>query len=273
MVITDRFVYIHKPKTGGTFVTDAILNLYEGKWTIFHHAWLATAKVLRYKNRFGNLWLTADKHGGCNNIPKSQLQKTIVSTIRNPFDYYVSQYEFGWWKRKEWLRYYKTLEGFSTYEKNFPNLSFTQFMELMSLAFNPARHRDFYNPECLGRNTVEFVNDCFHEPEEVLSKLSHEYIGSAYYRADMYPVQFIFTHKLNQQLYEFLLQQGYPEESIHSIIAKKKVLPQGKGRKKEQAWEKYYTPELKVLVRKKDWMLFQLFSEFEDMEKEQVSVL
>jgi hypothetical protein len=41
------------------------------------------------------------------------------------------------------------------------------------------------------------------------------------------------------------------------------VLPQGKGRGKDQKWEKYYTPELKELVRKKDWLLFELFPEFD----------
>ncbi len=38
MVVTDKFVYIHKPKTGGTFVTDALLRLYEGKWNLWKHS-------------------------------------------------------------------------------------------------------------------------------------------------------------------------------------------------------------------------------------------
>jgi hypothetical protein len=70
MVITDKFVYIHKPKTGGTFVTDALLKLYDGKWNLLMHAKLATLKVIRYKNQFGTLIFTADKHGGCSHIPE-----------------------------------------------------------------------------------------------------------------------------------------------------------------------------------------------------------
>jgi len=29
MIFTDKFVYAHKPKTGGTFVTEALRNVYE----------------------------------------------------------------------------------------------------------------------------------------------------------------------------------------------------------------------------------------------------
>ncbi len=126
MVITDKFVYIHKPKTGGTFVTDALLKVYDGKWNLFVHAKLTLLKAVRFKNHLGELILTANKHGGCLDIPAGYREKLIVSTIRNPFDYYVSQYEFGWWKRKEWHRYYKKFDEFKKYSASFPNLSFKQ---------------------------------------------------------------------------------------------------------------------------------------------------
>lgn len=172
MVITNKFVYIHKPKTGGSFVTEALLKLYDGKWNLFVHAKLALLKVIHYKNQSGILSFTANKHGGCRDIPKEHLQKTIVSTIRNPFDYYVSQYEFGWWKRRAWHNYYKQFNGFRQYSASFPNLSFQQFMEMMPLVFNSAPHQDFYDPNALGRSTVEFINDYFFEPEKVIEKIN-----------------------------------------------------------------------------------------------------
>jgi hypothetical protein len=33
MIFTDRFVYVHEPKTGGTFVTSMLFRLYELRWT------------------------------------------------------------------------------------------------------------------------------------------------------------------------------------------------------------------------------------------------
>jgi hypothetical protein len=268
MVITDQFVYIHKPKTGGTFVTDALLKLYNGRWNSFIHAKLALLKAVRFSNHLGTLVLTADKHGGCRHIPESQLNKSLVTTIRNPFDYYVSQYEFGWWKRKEWLRYYQQFETFANYRQHFPDLSFRQFMELMTLAFNKPPHHDFNNPQALGRNTIEFIESCFYHPEIVIARMSKDYVSSGAYRSDMFPVEFLFTHRLNQELFAFLLRQGYPEEEIAFIKTKEKVLPQGKGRTIEQKWERYYTPELKDLVRKKDWFLFELFPEFKNDRQE-----
>ncbi len=99
----------------------------------------------------------------------------------------------------------------------------------------------------------------------VKPKINNKYIESGAYRTDMFPVHFIFTHRLNQQLYDFLLEQGYPKDSIEFILQKEKVLPLGKGRTQEQKWEKYYSPDLKELVRKKDWFLFALFPEFDEV--------
>jgi hypothetical protein len=147
---------------------------------------------------------------------------------------------------------------------HFPTLSFQQFMELMSLVFNNAPHNSFINADALGRSSIEFINDCFYEPGKVIEKISKEYITSETYKCDMFPVKFICTHRLNDQLHDFLLEQGYPEEKIAFIKTKEKVLPQGRGRKKDQRWEKYYSPELKDLVKKKDWLLFHLFPEFNE---------
>jgi len=263
MVVTDKFVYIHKPKTGGTFVTDALLRLYDGKWNMLQHAKLAMLKEIHFTNQFGKLSITANKHGGCLEIPAKYSGKRILSTIRNPFDYYVSQYEFGWWKRKEWLKYYQGFDYIKKQTFNFPDLSFIEFMELMPAVFNEAPHTEFHNEKALGRYTVEFIQSHFREPKKVLEKLSDEYVESSSYKKDMFSIYFIFTHKLNEQLHQYLLQQEYQPEAIEFILNKEKVLPQGKGRTKEQKWQKYYSPELHDLVRKKDWFLFKLFPEFD----------
>lgn len=263
MIITDNFVYIHKPKTGGSFVTDALLHLYEGKWNLLVHARLAAFKKVCFKNKFGTLILTANKHGGCREIPEGHRSKTILCTIRNPLDYYVSQYEFGWWRRKEWERYYRKQPGFNSRFAGFPNLSFAEFMELMPAMFNPPQHAQMQNADALGWCTVEFINSHFHHPQQALQKINSDYLEAGALEKDMFPTRFIFTHRLNRQLYAFLAEQGFPAESIDFILHKEKVLPQGKGRTSQQKWQRYYTPELEALVRKKDWLLFALFPEFE----------
>ncbi|MEO6638399.1 MAG: sulfotransferase family 2 domain-containing protein, partial [Ginsengibacter sp.] len=265
MVITDKFVYIHKPKTGGTFVTDALIKLYDGKWNLLLHAKLALLKEIHFKNRVGKLIINAPKHGGCLEIPEKYKDRSIVSTIRNPFDYYVSQYEFGWWKRNHWLKYYKNIESFNERFSSFPNISFSQFMELMCAVFNDYPHNNFHDETSLGRYTVEFVNDHFYDPKIFLKKGFKKFANNEDYKQNMFPVKFIFTHRLNQQLYEYLIDQGFLHNDVEFILKKEKVLPQGKGRTNEQKWEKYYSNDLKELVRKKDWLLFELFPEFDTM--------
>jgi len=263
MIITEKFTYIHRPKTGGSFVTDALLKLYDGKWNLFIHCKLALLKEIHFKNSLGTLTFTANKHGGCREIPQKYADRKIISTIRNPFDYYVSQYEFGWWKRKAFLKYFRRIDNFKQRFPSFPDLSFPEFMELMAAAFNDPMQRDFKNQKALGSYTFEFIRDHFYDPKKVLQKLSESYISSGEYLHDMYPVEFIFTHRLNQQLHDYLMTNGYPKDAIDFILIKEKVLPQGKGRSKEQKWQKYYSPELKKLVRKKDWIFFALFPEFD----------
>lgn len=262
MIITDRFVYIHKPKTGGTFVTNVLYQLHKVNWNIWTHLKLATFGEVGFQNHLGTLVIYKLKHGGSLDIPLKYRNRIILTNCRNPLDYYVSEYEFGWWKRKEWRKYYRKVKDFDNRFSNFPNLSFVQFMELICATYNDSSNQDFHNEFALGQYTINFIRNHFYEPTSVLPKVNREYLENCSYKKDMFPTHFILTHRLNQGLYDFLLKMEYPNDSIKFILSKEKVLPLGKGRTADQKWEKYYTPELKELVRKKDWFLFELFPEF-----------
>jgi hypothetical protein len=90
-------------------------------------------------------------------------------------------------------------------------------MELMHLAFNPRGFTDFDDPASPGRNTFEFIEMYFKSPSNSYNKISVDYAQSNLIGDDMYPVQFIFTHKLNRQLYEFLCKMDYPQDKIEFI--------------------------------------------------------
>jgi hypothetical protein len=79
----------------------------------------------------------------------------------------------------------------------------------------------------------------------------------------MFNIHFIKTSSLNEELYHFLLDMGYTSEDLKFILELGKILPEGKGRSKEQVWEQYYTPELKQMVRKKERLIFTMFPEFD----------
>lgn len=268
MVITDRFVYIHLPKTGGSFVVSALRRLH-GEEHIHFGTWNMLKRVLylpvAFKTPAGTLTFAAYKHSGCKRIPAAHRRKAILSNMRHPLDYYVSQYEFGWWKQKMYLpRYYLRVPGFHRRFPRFPDLSFPEFLELWTSALNHRSHTNFSDPNEVGYYTNIFVDCFFKDPQEVLASWSTDYVRSEAYLHDLLPVEFIHTHDLNRQLRNYLERQGYSAEQTNFILEKDPVLPGGKGRSKDQHWQKYYTEELKALILSKDRLLFDLFPQYRE---------
>ncbi len=88
VVVTDDFVYIHIPKTGGTFVETALRAVVQRRG----------APYLDTSTAVGRAELGAGKHGSVVDVPAKHRDKPIVTTVRNPYDHLVSHYEFGWWR-------------------------------------------------------------------------------------------------------------------------------------------------------------------------------
>ena len=79
----------------------------------------------------------------------------------------------------------------------------------------------------------------------------------------MFGVPFVKTNHLNQELYDFLLSMGYHAHDLDFLPRLDRILPMGRGRRDEQNWESYYTPDLKAFIREKDCSLFDMFSGFD----------
>lgn len=266
MIFTDRFVYVHKPKTGGTFVTSVLFRLYGLRWTRWTHLRNALfGEVRRRHPRYGTLAHNSNKHGGCNEIPRHQRGKKILATVRNPFDLYVSQYEFGWWRRAEFLSFYEALPDFRSKYPSFPDLSFAEYVKLSNAALRPfsgaARTNGDSQP---GLITEQFVKFYFRDPRAAVERLrAGLYAGADDAAADMHDLHFVRTDRLNRGLHDFLIGEGYASEDVSFILDAGKVLPRGRGRAASQTWEHYYTPELKAWVRDREEFLFRLFPEFD----------
>lgn len=265
MIITDKFIFIHDPKTGGSFVTSALYQLYGINWTLWTLLKLAVFREFPFKTRLGNFVHTHKKHFGCRFIPREHLNKKILAVARNPLDWYVSQYEFGWWKRREMKKHFVKVPNFATDYPNFPEIGFAEFVRLADRAFEV--HLDCPKEiwSQFGVRTRAFADFYFREPGAVLTKmLDEDYISSGAYKSDLYEnIHFIHTKNLNRNLYDFLLETGYDKEDINFILEMKKVLPLGKGRAKEQKWEKYFTSEFREEIHRKERILFQIFPDFD----------
>jgi hypothetical protein len=273
MVITNRFVYVHMPKTGGTFVTEALKRVHtpprpaRSRWRLVRkiRSLLSHIRTARY----GPLVDLEPKHGTCHDIPASHRHKHLVSTMRNPYDWYVSQYEFAWWKRT--FMYpdepYPTPVGYAIEQAlpefqaeyaAFPDISFEDFIQLCHRA-----SLTYDSEGKLGLFTYGFVRYFYRDPMSVISRLDREYVRSGRHKADMFNVDLLHMHHLNQDLYSYLLSKGYAHQDIAFIQGLGKILPMGKGRQDHQRWEQYYTPTLKAFIRERDWALFEMFPEFD----------
>jgi hypothetical protein len=257
MLLTDQFVYVHLPKTGGTFVREVLTRIHQARGErIIDYYSLRTARPylgvirdwLKRPSRGFIRYYDPNQHAGCDRIPPSHRGKPILSTMRNPFDHYVSEYEFRAWGVDHTIGKPEVIR--QTYP-HYPDLSFEEFV----YTFNKS-HK-------LAPQTNRFIRMYYRNGAEITAQLNRQRLPAATFAGRMYPVTFLMMENLNQGLFDYLLGMGYAESEIRFILDEQKIYPGGGGRSPAQAWESYYTPELKAYVRGTEWFLFELFPQYE----------
>jgi hypothetical protein len=71
MIVTDKFVFVHLPRSGGTFVTGIIRKFFPSAHEIGHHM----SREL---------------------LPRDYSHLPVLGTVRNPWEFYVSLYHYVW---------------------------------------------------------------------------------------------------------------------------------------------------------------------------------
>jgi hypothetical protein len=247
MIFTPDFVFVHFTKTGGTYVTKMLAQVY------------------------GDRAVDVEQHGTCNDIPPEHRGKPLLSTIRSPYDRYVSQYRYGWWKISP--EEYCGEAVMRAMYPHWPDISFAEFLELANTKFasthrgapNGFVNNNFPPGRRLGWHTESFVRFYFRDPREVYARLDEEAIESGGYLRDMYDVHFLHTGNLRRELHDYLIGVGQRPEDVAFILSSERVLPDDglHDRPENDPWHSYYTPELKDFVRTHERLIFRHFPELD----------
>jgi hypothetical protein len=260
MLIGNRFVFVHQPKTGGHFVREALDEI---RRTEMKERRASLTKRLfppKYQCRHVEPY-----HGTCHDIPDSQSGKQVLSIVRNPYDFYVSFYYFGWWSSHPEDSYPAigpVLERFP----DFPNLSFEEFLVLANEFFNEfswiGADKD-PDERRLGYYSTQFILYFFREPKAAYRRIASAG-GLDRSVLDMFDVTFLRTDRLNDDLVEYLRGQRYPDRWLEPIRRKKPVRPsEEQAARPHRDFRSYYTDETRALIRHKDRLIFSLFPEFD----------
>ena len=257
MVITDKFVYIHMPKTGGTFVERALSRLLSRRGELY----LDTSR-----DDHRELLGSRNQHERIAEIPDAHKTKKVLFTVRNPYDHYVSFYEFGWWKTHP-------TDTFDEQEMrrvlpHYPEITFREYIEAVNRLellhadyVDPGTRRIMENASC-GPLTLDYLRFLFPDPDRIIENLRYRVEG----RADLDRVRdihFLGTGNLNRELHDFLVAMGYEPGQLEFILELGKIHPPGSRRREGVDWESYYSPELKRLVRDKERWIFSAFPDFD----------
>lgn len=282
MLITDRFVFVHLPKTGGTFVADAMSFLYGG----FKYGRAVDFAVKRpppgepfcFRNQF--------KHLSRRRIPEPFRHLPVLGTIRNPYSRYVSQYRFGTWKVAS-----KDFPPLAAHP-DFPNVPFRDYVRLANEHLWLVASADFYRARSIGWQTASVIQ-WYGFPDLLDSITSSTPFTAEAFRGLLDPVRLLRMEHLREDLYQALMSLGYERDKVEFIHQLPRIYPDpvnGDAAAKPPAaqpgveggpfavarsytnmpvpdappWQDYYDDELKSYVRDRERLLFAMFPEWDD---------
>lgn len=253
MIVAKDFVYLHNPKTGGTFVRAMLRRLGEAY------------PELEISN------LMDLQHAGLKKIPRAHRGKTFLTTVRHPLSHYVSRYHFAGWEKKLLTQSRASL--IREHYPRFPNLTFSQFLELRNdwniIQPEESKLRRVLIDKNIGSQTTALLGLVERDPCGLLEKLddlTEESLANRFKN-----VRFLMTENLNEDLRGFLLTLGLKPQQVAFIREQDPIYPTKKfslGRRwrhfwrdlgKKEDWREYYTQEEADWICHLERFFFKLF--------------
>jgi hypothetical protein len=197
-------------------------------------------------------------HGTYRQIPEEHKDKIIFSVVRDPFDRYISAYLYGFWRKK-----YASLypDQILTEFPHYPQLSFPEYFKMVHL-FGKENKLNGISPKVnLGIYTIQFIQFFFMDPNKSLQEIDDNYISEKRYLGDMPNIVFLHNENLNEELYNFLFENGYPKNDIDFILRAKKVNVSKRDRNQKYITD-FFNPKLLDEVSQIDKLIFSIFPEY-----------
>jgi hypothetical protein len=260
MVITDKFVYVHMPKTGGTFVEAVLQRLSSGTGGL--HIDTSTERDRRRLR-------VKDQHQRVSEIPEAHREKPLAFSIRNPYDHHVSFYEFGWWRDHPGDTFDE--KRIRLRHPHYPELTFTEYMEsvfdweLLDPGYADPGVKAVLRDAGVGPLTFDYVSFLFERPERVIGDLER-YLAEGHrsWSRSLRDVRFLRAEDLNRELYEFLIEMGYGREQVEFVLGLDRIYPDEAPRRGPRRWQDYYDPSLTQLVKERERAVLSMFPEYDN---------
>jgi hypothetical protein len=269
MIITDKYIYIHFPKSGGTFVSSMLKQLYEQKTKPTFEKTSPLLKPFIKKpfyidfgdpSNFKGVYYNMENHNGFFQIPEKYAKLQVFTTIRNPFDFYVSFYETKKWVNEITLNDQELRALFPS----FPELEFEEF-----LVFLDGYYVKKLFPIISGQSHIEgmglyslltiFLYST--NPFEVYSSLQSvkDFSKLEFKQLKISEkINFLDYANLTQNLFNYLLNFN-PSSDIQFIFhAKRENVTVDR---KKADWETYYTLKSKKLIAEIDVLGHQIYNQ------------
>lgn len=226
MIVTDRFVFLHMPKTGGSFVESILTRLRDAGVLAFGHE---------------GRWLSRNRHSTYRHIPPAYRSMWKLVCIRPLADHYVSQFAFGWWHGCP-IDFFNNENALRQLPPE--TTTFAQFMRACNdpeinhwrREFDPFAARYGY----VSNEWARFLHD---DPAEFLRIAMRDALEATEYLAG----QRIFVarqERLNLDLFRFLCLAGLPPERVSFVLNEGRILPTDAFQaQRDRDWRTYLTDE------------------------------
>lgn len=263
MIVTNDFVLLNFPKTGSSFVRQAVKQVYSQPQSRvsslltrlgIRQPELVELMMPKIDEEFD--YGIVDQHGTYRQIPQAHKNKLILSITRNPFTRYVSDYQFQWWKKYPPTK----VEVLKADYPQFPDLSFEDYYQMMHRYGRANRLRGIRPGIDIGLHTIRFIQFYFQEPESILAEITEHYIESEAYKKDMAKVHFLHQENLSVELKLFLVSLGFERSKVNFLNEAKPV--NVTKRTTDRDIDKYYSEALVEKILLRDKLLFALFPEY-----------